>query len=93
MGRALVLNASYQPLCVVAVRRALVLALKGKAEILETNGAVFRSEALEIQAFAPDAIPWPEIAFRTTFYALADWVAARRPELPAPTWDALRRGG
>jgi 5-methylcytosine-specific restriction endonuclease McrA len=32
------------------VRRALVLALKGKAEILETNGAVFRSEALEIQA-------------------------------------------
>lgn len=50
MGRALVLNASYQPLCVVAVRRALVLALKGKAEILETNGAVFRSEALEIQA-------------------------------------------
>jgi 5-methylcytosine-specific restriction endonuclease McrA len=45
-----VLNASYQPLCVVAVRRALVLALRGKAEILETNGAVFRSEALEIQA-------------------------------------------
>jgi 5-methylcytosine-specific restriction endonuclease McrA len=50
LGRALVLNASYQPLCVVNVRRALVLALKGKAEILETNGAVFRSEALEIQA-------------------------------------------
>jgi 5-methylcytosine-specific restriction endonuclease McrA len=45
-----VLNASYQPLCVVPVRRALVLALKGKAEVLHTNGHMFRSEALEIRA-------------------------------------------
>lgn len=50
MGRALVLNASYQPLCVVPVRRALVLALKGKAEVLHRNGQVFRSETLELQA-------------------------------------------
>jgi ADP-ribose pyrophosphatase YjhB (NUDIX family) len=50
-------------------------------------------EALEIQAFAPDTIPWSEIAFRTTFYALADWVAARRPDLPTPDWDRRRRGG
>ena len=50
MGRSLVLNVSYQPLCVVAVRRALVLALKGKAEVLHTNGLVFRSESLEIAA-------------------------------------------
>ena len=50
MGRALVLNASYQPLCVVPVRRALVLALKGKADVLHTNGQVFHSEALTIQA-------------------------------------------
>jgi 5-methylcytosine-specific restriction endonuclease McrA len=50
LGRALVLNASYQPLCVVPVRRALVLALKGKAEVLHTNGHMFRSEALEIRA-------------------------------------------
>lgn len=33
MGRALVLNASYQPLCVVSVRRAVVLVLKAKAVI------------------------------------------------------------
>ncbi len=50
MGRALILNASYQPLCVVPVRRALVLALKGKAEVLHRNGHVFRSESLEIHA-------------------------------------------
>ena len=44
------LNASYQPLCVVPVRRALVLALKGKAEVIHTNGHMFRSETLEIKA-------------------------------------------
>ncbi|MDQ3964315.1 MAG: HNH endonuclease [Actinomycetota bacterium] len=50
MGRALVLNASYQPLCVVPVRRALVLALKGKADVIHTNGAIFRSESIEMHA-------------------------------------------
>lgn len=44
------MNATYQPLCVVPVRRALVLALNGKAEVLHTNGHVFRSEFLEISA-------------------------------------------
>lgn len=44
------MNASFQPLCVVPVRRALVLALKGKAEVVHTNGQVFRSESLEIIA-------------------------------------------
>src|SRR5215218_8639103 len=32
--RALVLNASYQPICVVPVRRAVVLVLKEKADVL-----------------------------------------------------------
>jgi len=50
LGRALVLNASYQPLCVVPVRRALVLALKEKADVLHTNGLIFRSEMLEFHA-------------------------------------------
>ena len=50
MGRSLVLNASYQPLCVVPIRRALILALKGKAEVLHTNGQTFRSERLEMRA-------------------------------------------
>ncbi len=45
-------------------------------------------EALEIRAFRPEAIPWPEIAFKTTIWALRDWVHRRRPELhPTPrTW-------
>lgn len=50
MGRALVLNASHQPLAVVSARRAVVLVLKDKAEVLATNGMVFRSERTTIEA-------------------------------------------
>ena len=46
MSRALVLNASYEPLCVVATRRALVLTLDEKAELVAETGAVFRSATL-----------------------------------------------
>jgi ADP-ribose pyrophosphatase YjhB (NUDIX family) len=42
-------------------------------------------EALDVRAFAPEAIPWPEIAFKTTWWALVDWLARRHPELPAPS--------
>lgn len=38
-------------------------------------------EATEIIAFRPEELPWPEIAFRTTYWALVDWLARRRPEL------------
>jgi len=44
VARALLLNASYEPLCVVSARRAVVLVLKEKAEVLHRNGAEFRSE-------------------------------------------------
>jgi ADP-ribose pyrophosphatase YjhB (NUDIX family) len=38
-------------------------------------------EALEIQAFAPADIPWSGIAFKTTFWALRDWLRRRHPDL------------
>ena len=50
MGRALVLNASHQPLAVVSARRAVVLVLKDKAELLVPNGQVFRSERVSMEA-------------------------------------------
>lgn len=50
MGRALVLNASYEPLGVVEVRRAVVLVLGEKAEVLEHNGVQFRSEHITLAA-------------------------------------------
>lgn len=46
MGNVLVLNASYEPLSVVSVQRAIVLLLKEKAEVVEAAQAVLRSERL-----------------------------------------------
>jgi 5-methylcytosine-specific restriction endonuclease McrA len=46
MNRVLVLNATYQPLNVVSVRRAVVLLLKQKAEVLEQDGGSLRSEKM-----------------------------------------------
>ena len=43
MSRALVLNATYEPLCVVPARRALLLVLQAKAEQLAATGRVFHS--------------------------------------------------
>ena len=48
MGRALLLNASFEPLCVVPMRRAVVLVLKEKAEIVARNGAVLHSERVQL---------------------------------------------
>lgn len=42
-------------------------------------------EALEVRAFAPDALPWSGIAFKTTTWALRDWLRRRHPELVVPT--------
>jgi ADP-ribose pyrophosphatase YjhB (NUDIX family) len=41
-------------------------------------------EATEIVAFAPDAIPWPRIAFRTSTWALRDWLDRRHPAIGWP---------
>lgn len=43
-GRVLVLNASYEPINVCTVRRAIVLVLKQKAEVLDSLEAELRSE-------------------------------------------------
>lgn len=48
--KALVLNASMEPLCVVPARRAVVLVLSSKAEVVHSNGHRFRSEHLELAA-------------------------------------------
>jgi 5-methylcytosine-specific restriction endonuclease McrA len=48
MPRALVLNASLEPLSVVPVRRALVLVFRERADVLVTNGAIWRSETMAV---------------------------------------------
>ena len=48
MSRALVLNASFEPLCVVSTRRALLLVLDAKAELLHDTGRRFHAQRIAI---------------------------------------------
>ena len=49
MAKTLVLNATYEPLCVVSVRRAVVLVLKEKAEVLHATDQALHSERSTFQ--------------------------------------------
>lgn len=49
MGRALVLNATYEPLSVVSIRRAVVLVLKEKAEVVHEGDGALHSEHLSVR--------------------------------------------
>ena len=42
-------------------------------------------EATEIVAYAPERLPWEGIAFKTTRWALHDWLERHRPDVPHPT--------
>lgn len=60
MGTTLLLNASYEPLNIISVRRAIVLVLKNKAEIIE--------EHVEKRIHTVDkAFPYP-LVVRLVFY-------------------------
>ncbi len=48
--QVLVLNATYEPMNVCSLHRAVVLLLKGKAETVESSGAVLRSERASFTA-------------------------------------------
>lgn len=48
-GRVLVLNASYEPINVCTMRRAAVLVLKERAEVLERRDGVLHSERLDLE--------------------------------------------
>ncbi len=62
---------------------AAVVVIAFEARIVGGSPTV-TPEALEVRAFRPEAIPWGGIAFRTTVWALRDWVRRRRPDLPLP---------
>ena len=48
MSDALVLNATYEPLCVVSQRRAVVLVLGGKAQPIEHSPRVLHAERISV---------------------------------------------
>lgn len=58
LTRSLLLNASYEPLCVVSVHRAVALVMTGKATVVESLG-VLRSERF--------AMPMPVVACLTRY--------------------------
>jgi len=47
-------------------------------------------ESLEVAPFAPAAIPWEGIAFKTTYWAIVDWLARHHPEIEPVTPTSLR---
>jgi ADP-ribose pyrophosphatase YjhB (NUDIX family) len=67
---------------------AAVVVIAFEARILGGEPAA-GVEVLEVATFAPDAIPWDGIAFKTTYWAIADWLARRHPELTPAAPGAL----
>ena len=57
--RALILNATYEPLSIVSARRAVVLVLREKAVVLEDSGTTWRSER--------SSFPLPSVIRLNTF--------------------------
>jgi 5-methylcytosine-specific restriction endonuclease McrA len=78
MNHVLVLNATYEPLNVVSVRRAVLLLLKEKAEVVEAADAWLRSERM--------AVPVP-LVIRLVYYVRIP----RRFSLPVSRRTVLAR--
>ena len=78
MGQVLVLNATYEPLSVVTVKRAVVLLLKEKAELIEAAEARLRAESF--------SIPMP-LVIRLVYYVKIP----RRISLPVTRKTVLAR--
>jgi 5-methylcytosine-specific restriction endonuclease McrA len=78
-ARVLVLNATYEPINVCTVRRAAVLILKSKAEVLEESDGALRSERMSMQ--------------RPTVIRLVTYVRIRKPGLTVDHVIPRSRGG
>lgn len=70
--------------------QAAVVVVAFEARIVGGEPLVTR-ESLETRPFAPEAIPWPEIAFETSVRALRDWVSRVRPDLLLPDQSTIHR--
>src|ERR1035437_6553819 len=70
--------------------QAAVVVIAFEARIVSGEPLV-TPESLETRPFAPDEIPWQEIAFETSVRAIHDWVARVRPDLPLPDPASIRR--
>jgi ADP-ribose pyrophosphatase YjhB (NUDIX family) len=83
-----------QPTDVVGVYtrpQAAVVVIAWEARIVGGQPST-SAETLEVRAFSPAEIPWPQLAFQTTTWAIRDWVNLRHPTVghPPPTDDEQR---
>lgn len=78
VGQVLVLNATYEPLSIVSVKRAVILLLKEKAELIEAAEAKLRAENF--------VIPRP-LVIRLVYYVKIP----RRMSLPVTRRTVLAR--
>lgn len=74
--------------------QAAVVVLAWEARVVGGNPTT-SDETLEIRSFQPHEIPWAQLAFQTTTWAIRDWVTRRFPEVghPPPTDDERRWPG
>lgn len=49
-------------------------------------------ESLEVREFSPDSIPWPEVAFQTSTWAIRDWLRLRHPLVASLRDGSTERG-
>ncbi|MDQ3937956.1 MAG: NUDIX hydrolase [Chloroflexota bacterium] len=63
--------------------QAAVVVVAWEASIVG-GSARATSESLEVREFTPGEIPWPQIAFQTTTWALEDWLRLRHPSVGRP---------
>ncbi len=62
---------------------AVVVTLVFEAQILGGQAHPC-AESLEVRPFAPADIPWPEIAFKSSYWGIRDWLNLRHPEVEVP---------
>ena len=80
MAEALVLNATYEPLCVVSLRRAVVLVLAEKAVVIEPGDGALHSPTV--------VLPIPAVV-RLARYVKVPY----KPEVPLTRKGVLARDG
>lgn len=59
---------------------AAVVVVAFEARVIGGEARTSR-EALEVRPFEAAAIPWAGIEFKTTYFALSDWLGRRHPDL------------
>jgi ADP-ribose pyrophosphatase YjhB (NUDIX family) len=71
---------------------AAVVVVAYEARIIG-GSAIVTLESLETRPFAPEEIPWTQIAFETSVRAIGDWTAKVRPGLAIPEAASRRLRG